>query len=931
MHRVSEGRIVIEKLSFPTKTITLVSKKIVLPNLCQYCSALLIRREWDALSVVEVEALDVCIVQTASLEQDSQETSTVSPADMIRSFRNVRSDFYRLMPPVSIKDVSILSDELELKLKALEIEGDLTAMTIRSLNLYSPLVKASLSNPVTICLEDEIKVLSPVDNAELTALIDLSQQSLINAEGEMKAHFRIPVDRRFTDSVLYFEVTGDTLAYADRQVKSFQATGFLKDSVITLESASIQPDLEKDTFIVFNGRIDPSAQALELDYEIKLSGECLHAFFGMPFFSDQLWVKGNADGPWLSPKLDFEVLDAMLAIPELNMIRLQGAGSIKNLNSLEWNGLVESEGACLSSDIMGTIGAEAVHLEIVSLALYDPQFPEFTLSEPFSIDFDLTKDRILDRLSVSAFELSGVEQKLSGTYSPEAGLSLDISHFSSVQLNRWLCKPLPSYELESLTARITEFDPFLRGELEVNLLELDLENSFSDKDLPRIDSIKLQVSAHPEYLEIASVQVLSNQSELKGSMMLPADCLKDWLHSDVPEAKDLSKLLTGELNLNNWKMENWVEWMPAGLFRRSGSLNGSLKISEGFDLSGFIEFQDFALRPTESLSPVDQISGQLLLANQRLELQSTRARIGGSDLEATGWIDFRDNKDVLWDIKLFGKNIPLLRTTDMILRSDVNLEALHLEPGNEPLVQGRLDLKASTLLIEFDPLAVSPEAEPGLRPPFFTIDQEPINDWLFDITIFGESFMRVRSPYFKTQLSVDFHLGGSFEKPEWVGSVRTINGQLLFPGMKMQIDEGEAFIVPAEPNTIRLNFTGTAQSASHVVTMEVSNTIDEPYIQFHSTPELSNTAIARLLATGTTNETGAAAVGLYLGKGFLGAGSMNETLMDRLTIDLSKKQSRSGRQTFSANFELNEDWALNGEYDQYDAYNVDLIWHLLKR
>ena len=147
----------------------------------------------------------------------------------------------------------------------------------------------------------------------------------------------------------------------------------------------------------------------------------------------------------------------------------------------------------------------------------------------------------------------------------------------------------------------------------------------------------------------------------------------------------------------------------------------------------------------------------------------------------------------------------------------------------------------------------------------------------------------------------------------------------------MQINEGAAFIVPSEANTIQLNFTGTAQSASHVITMEVSNTIDEPYIQFHATPELPNTAIVRLLATGTTNESGAAAIGLYLSKGFLGAGSMNETLMDRLTIDFSKKQSRSGRQTFSARIELNEDWSLKGEYDQYDAYNMDLIWHLLRR
>ena len=137
--------------------------------------------------------------------------------------------------------------------------------------------------------------------------------------------------------------------------------------------------------------------------------------------------------------------------------------------------------------------------------------------------------------------------------------------------------------------------------------------------------------------------------------------------------------------------------------------------------------------------------------------------------------------------------------------------------------------------------------------------------------------------------------------------------------------------MPSEPNTIQLDFTGMAQSASHVITMEVSNTIDEPQIQLNSTPELPNAEIVRLLATGTRNESGAAAIGLFLGKGFLGAGSMNETLMDQLTVDVSKRRSLSGFQTFSVRFDLNEDWSLRGEYDQYDAYNIDLIWNLLRR
>ena len=974
MHRTSEGRILIDQLSYSSEPFALTSKAIVLPNLYQYFSALLIRKEWNALSIIEIETLVISIKQSALPEKDAQEISPGFPADRIHDFRSLHSRFYRRMPPVSIETVGVSEDEFELKLKDFEMSDARLSFILESDLLPEPIALHGTLEPdsdwTLHAAMNEAALMFDVNMEEKTDGYlfsgHLSQPGeIIELTVELKSGEPLPSIVRiessgFTpDASLFSHLPnwiGRSIEFQSIQVdwKAGAYTGVFRVSSelhevgggstpleASLEIGGdltamtfqllVRPDSENDSAIVFNGSIDLLAQALKLDYEINLADEYLRTVLEKPVFSDRLRVKGNAEGTWLSPELNFEVMEAALAVPGLKTVRVQGVGSIKDLNAFQWNGLVSSEGAFFLSEITGQMNAELIHLEILSLALYDPQLPELELREPFSIDFDLTKGRVSDRLSISAFELSGVEEQLSGTYSPEAGVFLEVSNFSNARLNHWLCEPLPSVELESLTARITAFDPFPEGELEINLLELDLSNLFPSKNLPVIDSIQLQAVANSEYLEIARVRVLLNESEVEGSMLLPADRLKDWLYSDVREASDLLKILKGELHAKDWKMKDWVEWLPAGLFRQSGSLSGSLEINEGFDLNGTIQFQDFALRPTRSFSSVEQISGTLFLANKRLEIQSTSARVGGKDFEAAGWVDFQDNEAVLWNIKVFGENIPVLRTTDMIVRSDIKLEALHLEQGSQPLVRGRLDLQASTLLVEFDPLAANTTSESSLRPPFFSIEKELIGDWMFDITIFGESFMRVRSPYFGARLSADLHLGGSFKEPELLGSVRTINGRLSFPGMRMKIDKGEAFIVPSDPNTIQLDFTGMAQSVSHVITMEVSNTIDEPQIQLNSTPELPNADIVRLLATGTINESGAAAIGLFLGKGFLGAGSLDETLMDKLTVDISNRQSTSGFQTFSVRFDLNEDWALRGEYDQYDAYNIDLIWNLLRR
>ena len=814
---------------------------------------------------------------------------------------------------------------------SVEIEGNLTAMTIRSLDLNSSSVKASLNGPIILDFEDGIKVFSPIKGPELTVSIDLSQQSLIDAEGQLSGRILIPYNESLETPILHLEVSGNALAYAGQRIQSVQAIGFLKDTTIILESVIIKPDLENNSEIVVDGQIDLSTQVLKLDYDIRLTSEYIHAFLEKPVVSDRLQIKGSAEGPWLSPIFNFEVIEAKLNIPELNTISLQGMGSIENFETFKWNGFAESEGSYINAELTFQISAEATHLELVNLTLSDPQLPELVLREPVSIDFNLGADNVFDCLSISAFELSDVEKKISGIYSPETGFSLEVNNFSCAWLNRWLRNPLLLCELKSLHANITALDPFPKGNLEVNLQELDIRNLLSNQNLPIVNSIQLQASINSEYLEIPSLRIFLNQSELEGHMTLPTICIADWLSSDSRETKKLLKKLQGKLILQNWKMEDWIEQMPPGLFRRSGSLTGSLEINENFDFSGLLKFQNFALRPTEHLFSIDQISGTLVLIENRFEIQSASALIGDSNVVAAGWADLRNIENILWDVQITGENIPMLRTTDMILRSNVNLEAQHLEQTDQPLVQGRLDLRDSTLLVEFDPLASNTESGPGLRPPFFSIEHELIKDWLLDITIFGETFMRVSSPYLKTQLSADFHLGGSFREPELVGRIQTNDGKLFFPSLKMLIDKGEAFIEPSQLDTVQLDFTGTAQSASHIITMEVSNTLDEPYIQFRSTPELPNTSIVRLLTMGTTSVSSTAAAGLYLGKGLLGPGGMDETIMDRLTIDFGEKRSRSGRQMLSADLYLDENWSLNGGYDQYDAYNMNLIWNLFRR
>ncbi|NBB79824.1 MAG: hypothetical protein GVY36_10315 [Verrucomicrobia bacterium] len=448
--------------------------------------------------------------------------------------------------------------------------------------------------------------------------------------------------------------------------------------------------------------------------------------------------------------------------------------------------------------------------------------------------------------------------------------------------------------------------------------------------MPGMDRIQLIVEGKPEQIKVERLYLLINQSELSGNFLLPVEGLAEALRGGPGAWRPWLAGGGGRLELVDWQAEDWVDVLPA-MMRQSGRLDGELELQPGWKLRGSLGFDDFALRPTSSLPSVDSIGGQIELTDRRLSIRDASARVGGSPVELTGWVDADDLKNPLWEVAVAGTNVPLVRTTDMILRSDLDLKGSRVQRSETPLISGALNLRSSTLLAEFDPLAPNVETGPQSQPPYFSITDPAVADWRFDLKIAGDSFMRVRSPYFRTQLSANFDLGGTFAEPLLIGSVRTVGGELSFPGAKMRIASGEAFIEPSQPNAVQLDFSGTAQKASQIITMRVSQTLDDPLIQFQSTPALSNAAIVRLLATGSANGGGVGAVGLYLGQGLLGAGGLEEQISDRLTVDVGEETSRSGRNTVGARYDISEDYALEGGYDVYDAYNLDFIWSIFKQ
>lgn len=545
------------------------------------------------------------------------------------------------------------------------------------------------------------------------------------------------------------------------------------------------------------------------------------------------------------------------------------------------------------------------------------------------MDFAADGVRMQAELSRGAERLTAAAHYSMGQELPDQ-VSL---HSEGFTLNLAELGLLPKLEISELSMQQLELKWELAGEREARQGQFHLavgEVADLSSRFPSLRKLKVDGSVDAEWVRLEQMSVTINQGQLSAHGTLELAAIRNWRSGALSWREAFLPKAVGTLRLERCQLSDWSAYLPAQL-RQTGEFFGHLNLSAGAQLEGVLTFKEIGLRPSDVFTSVDSIQGELILEGRRITLAAASAQVGGSPLQLAGQLDLSQLEAPSWDFRLRGSNLPLVRSSKMIVRSDVDLQALSNSAAVQPILQGRLDLRASTLLVDFDPLAAELQVGPRRQPPYFSVSHPLFNDWLLDLKLQGDSFLQVRSAYFRTALSADLALSGTLGGPVLLGSVRSVGGEIRFPGARMQLEQGEAYIEPGQPHAVQLSASGSAQTASYVIGMEVLGTVAKPVIQFQSSPVLTNAQIVQLLATGSLTGGGAGTVGLYLGQGLLGAGGFEDGIADRLTVEVGNGKTRSGRSTVESRYDLSEDWYLEGGYDVYDAYNLDLIWSIFRR
>jgi translocation and assembly module TamB len=473
-----------------------------------------------------------------------------------------------------------------------------------------------------------------------------------------------------------------------------------------------------------------------------------------------------------------------------------------------------------------------------------------------------------------------------------------------------------------------------RGELRISIGNLQVaSNSPRRARLPDVTGLVLLASGDRTQVRIDSFNASVEGQAVRGWARLPMAAAQ-WRQLVTNPAKFNWLAVEGKVEIPGAELEPLARRLPSFVAAR-GTLQAEVALSDGGKLSGALRIRGAATRPLPALGVLQEITAELRFSGRTAHIESFAGQLGGEPVQLRGTVELPPDGPPRPDLRLTGKNLPLVRRAGLLVRSDLDLQAK--STGNRTLVSGTVTLRDCLVLTEFSDLL--PTGVRGVRhqPPYFSVAAEPFDHWGLAVELRGLSAVRMRTPFFTGVASAYFTLGGNLGEPRAVGEITVDEGRVFFPFATFTVQNGAVRLRAADPFHPELVLNATSRRHNYELRLEGSGSPEAPVLEFSSNPPLDSGQVLLMVmagqapaneTTGTPGQGGLqlTQLGAYLGQGlYRGLGGSNES---RLEIVSGEQVSRQGRETYAFEYKLNDRWSLVGEYDEFDSYNAGLKWRV---
>jgi translocation and assembly module TamB len=476
------------------------------------------------------------------------------------------------------------------------------------------------------------------------------------------------------------------------------------------------------------------------------------------------------------------------------------------------------------------------------------------------------------------------------------------------------------------------------GELHVKAAGLEYRRT--ERRLPRVGAFEARITLNEQVLRVPefSLRIADQPMTASGSLVLGENFWTQRREEILQYALDQGevRVVAPEVNL-----APFTEYLPKYL-RAQGKMFADVSMHPGRNFNGQVRVREVETRPLPKIGVVQEIEADVALRGKEVHIGNLSGVFGGERLSLGGKIDLsaesvaKGYPDV--DLSVAGYNVPLARNPDVILRSDLNLRVTN-GPNRIPVVSGTAHLRDSFLLRDISTLVPGRVARPERRPPYFSLPQDPIDEWLLDVRVRGENFMRVRSPFFQGLASANFHVTGTLVEPRALGEASISSGTVIFPFATLAVRQALVSLTSEDPYLPHIFVAAAGRAFGFDVRMEAEGPADEPIIEFSSVPSLTSEQIILMLTTGQipredfgfSNEDRASRLAFFLGKSLWTKLNPGRPAEERLTIRSGEDVTEQGRQTYEVEYKINDRWSLVGEYNRFGDLNANVKWRVFSK
>lgn len=476
------------------------------------------------------------------------------------------------------------------------------------------------------------------------------------------------------------------------------------------------------------------------------------------------------------------------------------------------------------------------------------------------------------------------------------------------------------------------------GEVRAEAAEVQLPGT--NHAVPKIEKLKLNVQLSPQLARIAECNFLlqGQPVNLTGDLPLDQNFWNDLKQKKPPDWRNAN----ARLHIDKAQISAFQPLLPNYLSPQ-GQVSLDARLVPGGNFEGNFDIAGARTRPFPNVGPIRDIHVSAQLKDWVIRLEKVTAMVGGSpiwmsgegDLRGTNW--FKENVPP-FNFAMHGTNVPLSREPESVIRSDLNLSVVKTN-GAPAVVAGMVRLRDSFYLSDLTDLVPGKVATPSRRPPYFSIEDEPFAHWRLAVRVSGDRGLRVRSTLFTGQITSNLRLQGTLKEPIALGDFKVESGAVHFPFADFQVQQGLVTLSSDDPYRPRLLVSAGSKRFGYDVKMDVSGPVDAPIIQFSSTPPLSSEQLVLMVTAGELPKTGftlspqqrAQTAALFVGKDLLAKLGFGDSGEPRLTIVSGEEMSEEGKPTYNIEYKLTDRWALEGEYDRFNAYNAGVKWRVYSK